>query len=70
MDRDNVTNIEAHKLADLIMQEWIASFSDNGSIWDSAVERTRKAKAQQTEAIIEEAIKIAQARWKKMNNLD
>jgi hypothetical protein len=70
MNRDNVTNIEAHRLADVIMQEWIASFSDNGQIWESAVERTRKAKAKETEEIIEEAIAIAQARWKKMNNLD
>ena len=70
MDRDNVTSIQAHKLADLIMAEWISAFSDNGSIWADAERRLRKAKEQEAQQIIDEAQEIAQARWRKMHNLD
>jgi len=70
MNRDNVTNMEAHKLADKIMAEWIAAYSDNGAIWQSAVDELEKAKKAETEAIIEEALEIARARWNRMYNDD
>lgn len=70
MDRDNVTSLTAHKLADLIMQEWISAYSDNGTIWARAEEQLRKAKEQEAEDIIQEAIEIARERWHRMHNHD
>ena len=67
MDRDNVTSIEAHKLADLIMAEWISAYSDNGSIWAESVERLRRAKENEADDIIAEAQEIAHDRWRKMH---
>ena len=67
MDRDNVISIEAHKLADLIIAEWISAYSDNGSIWSSADRELRKAKEVAGQAIIDEAVELARARWEKMH---
>lgn len=67
MDRDNVTSIEAHKLADLIIAEWISAYSDNGSIWSSADRELRKAKEVAGQAIIDEAVELARARWERMH---
>jgi hypothetical protein len=70
MDRDNVTSIEAHKLADLIIQEWISAYSDNGAIWDRDYEALRIAKQGVTDEVVREAYELANARWKKMFNHD
>ena len=67
MDRDNVISIEAHKLADLIIAEWISAYSDNGSIWSSADNELRKAKEVAGQAIIDEAVELARARWEWMH---
>ena len=67
MDRDNVISIEAHKLADLIIAEWISAYSDNGSIWSSADRELRKAKEVAGQAIIDEAVELARARWYRMH---
>ena len=67
MDRDNVISIEAHKLADLIIAEWISAYSDNGSIWSSADNELRKAKEVAGQAIIDEAVELARARWDRMH---
>ena len=67
MDRDNVISIEAHKLADLIIAEWISAYSDNGSIWSSADSELRKAKEVAGQAIIDEAVELARARWDRMH---
>ena len=67
MDRDNVTSIQAHKLADLIIAEWISAYSDNGSIWSSADNELRKAKEVAGQAIIDEAVELARARWERMH---
>ena len=67
MDRDNVISIEAHKLADLIIAEWISAYSDNGSIWSSADNELRKAKEVAGQAIVDEAVELARARWERMH---
>ena len=67
MDRDNVISIQAHKLADLIIAEWISAYSDNGSIWSSADNELRKAKEVAGQAIIDEAVELARARWERMH---
>jgi len=70
MDRDNVTSIEAHRLADKIMAEWISAYSDNGAIWQTAYDELQAAKKRETEEIYNEAVEIAQRRWRVMHNLD
>ena len=67
MDRDNVTSIQAHKLADLIIAEWISAYSDNGSIWSSADNELQKAKEVAGQAIVDEAVELARARWERMH---
>jgi hypothetical protein len=70
MDRDNVTSLAAHKLADLMIQEWISAYSDNGAIWDRDYEALQVLKQEATDEDVAEAYRLAKARWKKMFNHD
>jgi len=70
MDRDNITSLAAHKIADLMIQEWISAYSDNSAIWDSDYEALRIAKQGVTDEVVREAYELANARWKKMFNHD
>ena len=69
MSDDNVTDIRAHKMADLMIQTWLDSQSDNGWIWKKSNEALEIAKAENSDEILEQAFQIATARWKKMNNV-
>lgn len=69
MDGDNVTDMQAHKLADLIMAEWLDAHSDSGAIWQKSYNALKLAKAENPEAVFAEALQIANARWKKMFNV-
>lgn len=60
---------EAEKLADLIMQEWLAAYSDNGAIWQKAFEELKAAKQREAQAVIDEALAIAYDRWNRMHNV-
>ena len=60
---------EAEKLADLIMQEWLAAYSDNGAIWQKAFDNLKAAKQREAEAVIDEALAIAYDRWNRMHNV-
>ena len=59
---------EAEKLADLMVQEWISAYSDNGAIWATAAERLRKAKEAEAQQVIDEALQIARDRWELMHH--
>ena len=59
---------EAEKLADLVIQEWIAAYSDNGSIWQKAFDELKRAKQQEAQAVIDEAMEIAYDRWNRMHD--
>lgn len=67
MDRDNVTSIEAHKIADLMMQEWLSSYSDSGWVWKKDYNALQVAKNAVSEEIVAEAYEIAKARWAKIH---
>lgn len=67
MDRDNVTSIEAHKIADLMMQEWLSSYSDSGWVWEKDYNALQVAKRAVSEEIVAEAYEIAKARWAKIH---
>jgi hypothetical protein len=70
MTDDNVTDIRAHKMADLIIQTWLDSQSDNGWIWKKSNEALEVAKAENSEELLAEAVAIARARWNKMHNVN
>ena len=59
---------EAEKLADLIVQEWISAYSDNGAIWQKAYDQLKAAKLREAQAVIDEAMEIARARWDRMHD--
>jgi hypothetical protein len=59
---------EAEKLADLIIQEWISAYSDNGAIWATAADELRKAKEAEAQQVIDEALQIARDRWELMHH--
>lgn len=59
---------EAEKLADLVIQEWISAYSDNGAIWTKAAEQLRKAKEAEAQELIDEALQIARDRWELMHH--
>jgi hypothetical protein len=69
MFEDNVTDIRAARLADLIMAEWLDSQSDSGAIWKRSHEALEVAKAENSDELFEQAFQIATARWKKMHNV-
>jgi hypothetical protein len=66
---DNVTDIRAARLADLIMAEWLDSQSDSGAIWQKSYQALQVAKGENPKDIFDEALQIANARWKKMFNV-
>lgn len=59
---------EAEKLADLIVQEWISAYSDNGAIWQKAYDQLLAAKQREAQMVIDEAMEIARARWNRMHD--
>lgn len=59
---------EAEKLADLIMQEWLSAYSDNGAIWQKAFDELKAAKQREAQETIDEALQIAYDRWNRMHN--
>lgn len=69
MKEDNVTDMQAHKLADLIVTEWLDAHSDSGAIWQKSYDALRLAKSEASRAVFEEALQIANARWKKTYNV-
>jgi len=69
MFEDNVTDIRAARLADLIMAEWLDSQSDSGVIWKRSFEALEVAKAENSDELFEQAFVIATARWNKMHNV-
>jgi hypothetical protein len=69
MNDDNVTSMGTHKLAELILTEWLDSMSDNGAVWRKSHRAVRDAKAKVSVAVFEEAFEIAQDKWRKIHNV-
>ena len=61
-----VANIQAQKLTHLIIEEWLASYSDNGQLWEKARAELVGESKNYSPKVLAEAREIAQARWKKM----
>lgn len=65
-----VTALEAHKLSNLIIEEWLASFSDSGFVWDKARAEVIKETKKLSPEVIVEAQAIARKRWEKLIHND
>lgn len=67
MIQDNVTSLEAHKLADMIVADWVAGQSGEEArdslAYIAALEQQRK---DEFRATIDEAQRIARERWNRM----
>ena len=59
---------DAEKLADLVMQEWLSAYSDNGAIWQKAFDELKAAKQREAQETIDEAMQIAYDRWNRMHD--
>ena len=59
---------EAERLADLVMQEWLSAYSDNGAIWQKAFDELKAAKQREAQETIDEALQIAYDRWNRMHD--
>jgi len=61
-----VASIQAQKLSHLIIEEWLASYSDSGFVWDKARAELAEESKNYPPEVITEAREIARLRWKKM----
>jgi len=66
MTGNNVTSIEAMKLSHFITDEWLASYSDSGHVWDLARQNLVAELAKSTPQVIAEAQDLARERWGKV----
>lgn len=62
---DNVTDIEAQRLARLLMEQWLDAYSDNGSLWLQSKNRYEAAAEGVSEDVQKQAWALAQVMWKK-----
>jgi hypothetical protein len=60
---DNVTSLNAYKLANLIVQNHLDKFSDSGAIYESSREELLALKATVSDEVWQEAVTIAHRRW-------
>ena len=61
-----VAHTRAWILSNLIIEEWLASYSDNGQLWEKARAELVEESKNYSPKVLAEAREIAQARWKKM----
>jgi hypothetical protein len=60
---DNVTSLDAYKLANLIVQNHLDKFSDNGAIYRASRDELQALKETVSEGVWAEAVVIAHRRW-------
>jgi hypothetical protein len=60
---DNVTSLDAHKIAGLIVEHWLDSYSDNGALWERSKKSLEVLHNSVTPEVWAEAVKLAQNRW-------
>ena len=60
---DNVTSMDAYKLAALIVENHLDKFSDNGEIYERSRDELLALKASVSEGVWAEAVVIAHRRW-------
>ena len=60
---DNVTDLDAYKIAGLIVEHWLDSYSDNGDIWARSKTALEVVRNSVSTEMWDEAVRIAQNRW-------
>ena len=60
---DNVTSMDAYKLAALIVENHLDKFSDNGEIYERSRDELNALKESVSEGVWAEAVVIAHRRW-------
>jgi hypothetical protein len=63
VNENNVTSLDAYKIADLITEHWLDEYSDNGAIWERSRKTLEVVRNSVTPDVWDEAIRIAQNRW-------
>jgi hypothetical protein len=61
---DNVTDLNALKISELMVQHWSDAYSDNGAIWKRSGKALDVIRANVSEEVWEEAHRMASMRWK------
>ena len=62
MSDDNVVNMDAYRLADLIVKNWMDAYSDNGAIWRRSQDALDLVKRQVSPELWDRAMVIARRR--------
>jgi hypothetical protein len=60
---DPLIDMEAFRIAKIIIREWEDSYSDNGSIWARSHDALEQAKKAHSPELMEQAYQIARERW-------
>lgn len=55
--------MEAFRLAKIILREWEDSYSDNGAIWARSYDALEQAKKANPPELMDRAYQIARERW-------
>jgi hypothetical protein len=60
---DNVTSLDAYRIAELIVDHWSDGYSDNGAIWARSKKALDLVHQSVSPELWDEALVIAQRRW-------
>jgi hypothetical protein len=60
---DNVTSLDAHKIAVLIVEHWSDAYSDNGALWARSKKSLEVVHQSVSAEVWDEALKLAHYRW-------
>jgi hypothetical protein len=60
---DNVTSLDAYKIAELITEHWLDQYSDNGALWERSRRALEVVRNSVASEVWDKAVLIAQRRW-------
>jgi hypothetical protein len=60
---DNVTSLDAYKIAELITEHWLDQYSDNGALWERSRRTLEVVRNSVASEVWDKAVLIAQRRW-------
>jgi hypothetical protein len=60
---DNVTSLDAYKIAELITEHWLDQYSDNGALWERSRRTLEVVRNSVDSEVWDKAVLIAQRRW-------
>ena len=63
---DNVTEMSIYRLAQLIMDNWLDSYSDNGAIFEDSYKRLQAVKENVDPERWQKALDLAYKKWPKV----